>query len=349
MRITVSIINYRTADLTIACVRSVLDDAAHLREAEASNAPTVAVVVIDNGSGDGSADKLEDWLAAQTPGDAASVRLVRSAENTGFSGGHNIGMAAAPADVTLVLNSDAVLRPGFLAALARAVRSHPGAGLFAARIEYEDGTQQISCFRAHGPSSELIRAAATGPVTRLLSRREVPLRMPPAPGQIEWASFACIALRGAMVDEIGPMDEGYFLYYEDVEYCSRARRAGWDIAYVADAVAVHYRGGSGPVKSLTAARARLPRYHYASRSRYLYQQHGRAGLLAANLAWHLGRGIAVLRGLAGRPHPPVAGEWRDIWTGFADPLRPSPRPPVTPDPSRARDIDTDRAADVRRA
>jgi GT2 family glycosyltransferase len=308
--LTVSIINYRTGALTLACVRSVLADLGGL---------AATVVVVDNRSDDGSAEEIEAWIAAQVP--PVPVRLVRSATNSGFSGGHNQGIAAAPAAFYLVLNSDAVLRPGFFAALMAAAGAAPRAGLFAPRIDYDDGTQQISCFRFPTPASELIRGAATGPVTALLRRWDMPLAMPPAAAEIGWASFACILLRHEMLAEVGPMDEGYFLYFEDTEYCWRARRAGWRIAYVPEARAVHYRGGSGPVKALARARKRLPGYFYASRTRFFTQAHGRAGLLAANLAWHLGRGIAQARRLLGKPVPPAnAREAGDLWINALDPL-----------------------------
>ena len=310
--LAVSVINYRTAGMTIACLQSVLEDFA-------ASAIRGHVVVVDNASGDGSDAAIADWIAAQ-PADTP-VTLVRSATNSGFSGGHNQGIGARPATHYLVLNSDAILRPGFCTAILDAARAAPEAGLFAPRLEDEDGTQQISCFRVPSPASEFIRGAATGLVTKLLRRWTVPLDMPPEPDQIGWASFACILLRGAMVDEIGRMDEGYFLYFEDTEYCLRARRAGWRIAYVPQARAVHFRGGSAPVKSLARARKKLPRYYYASRTRLFYQAHGRAGLWAANAAWHLGRGITRARGLMGRPgNPSTEAEALDIWTGVRDPL-----------------------------
>lgn len=310
--ILVSIINYRTGEMTLACVRSVLEAAAGVAGAE------VRVAIVDNRSDDGSAEQIEEWIAAQQP--PVPVTLVRSPVNSGFSGGHNLGVAQGPADFYLVLNSDALLRAGFFEAMLAAADRAPECGLFAPRIEYDDGTQQNSCFRFPGPASELIRGAASGPVTRLLHRYEVSLTMPPAPGAIGWASFACILLRGAMVTRIGPMDEGYFLYFEDAEYCLRARRAGWGVAYVDAARAVHFRGGSGPVKSLAQERRRLPAYFYASRSRFLYQAHGRAGLVAANLAWHAGRALAQLRRLTGRRVPPSnAAEARDIWTNALTP------------------------------
>lgn len=314
--ILVSIINYKTADLTIACVRSVLEDFA----LDPNNAINGHIVVVDNASGDGSDDKIAAWIAEQGPD--VPVTLVRSETNSGFSGGHNQGIAAGEAAFYLVLNSDAVLRPGFCAAILKAAQDNPRAGLIAPRLEDEDGTQQNSCFRLPSPGSELIRGAATGIVTKALKRYDVPLTMPPAPDQIGWASFACILLRAEMIAEVGPMDEGYFLYFEDTEYCLRAGRAGWGIHYAPEPRAVHFRGGSAPVKALAKARKRLPAYFYASRSRLFYQGYGRAGLWAANLAWHLGRCIAGARALIGKaPPPPNEREARDLWINAIRPLR----------------------------
>lgn len=312
--LVVSIINYRTGALTIACVQSVLDD---LRGAPDIRAH---IVVVDNASGDGSDARIQNWIEAQGPD--TPVTLIRSPLNSGFSGGHNQGMRFKRADFYLILNSDAVLRPGCCSALLKAARMTPDAGLFTPRIEEEDGSQQSSCFRMHSPISELIRGAATGPVTRLFQRHVVaPLDMPPDPDQVAWASFAGILLRGEMIEEVGPMDEGYFLYFEDTEYCLRAKRAGWQICYVSQACLVHFVGGSTAVGAMTKARKRLPKYYYASRTRLFYQAYGYPGLLAANLLWLLGRGVAQLRRFAGKPVPAaMSQEWRDIWTNILTPL-----------------------------
>lgn len=308
--VVISIINYRTGKMTIDCVQSVL---AELEGIDGM------VVVVDNLSADGSAEKIEDWMATQ--GKGVPAKLVRSETNSGFSGGHNQGMAVAEADFYLLLNSDAVLQPGALQTLLQAARADPGCGFFAPVIQYEDGRIQDSCFRFHTPASELIRAARSSIVTRLLRRYEVSLGSNPDPSQICWASFACILLSGEMVRAIGPMDEGYFLYFEDVEYCLRGHRAGWRIQQHEAARVVHFRGGSGPVKSLVSQRARLPRYYYSSRTRYFYQAYGRTGLISANLLWYLGRVIKHLTRFAGRSvKPMVKSEARDIWTNVLNPL-----------------------------
>lgn len=316
--LTVSIINYRTGPLTLQCVRTVLDDLA------ATAAIDGHVVVVDNASGDGSAEEIAAWIDAQDP--PVPVTLVRSTTNSGFSGGHNRGIAGRPADLApaewvLVLNSDAVVTAGFFDHLLRAAAERPQIGLFAPRIEYEAGGTQVNCFRFPSPISELLRGAASGPITRLLSRYAVPLNMPPDEKDIDWASFACILIRSTVIEAVGPMDEGYFLYFEDAEYCLRARRAGWRIAYVPEAVAVHFRGGSGPVKALAAQKKRMPHYYYASRARFLRQAHGVFGPVLGNLCWGVGRLLAQTRRLAGKDVPrAVAQEGRDIWINVTRPL-----------------------------
>ena len=314
--VAISIINYRTGALTISCLQSVLAD---LGEIDAR------VVVVDNASNDGSAEEIERWIAQQpTP---IPVELVHSAVNGGFSAGHNVGLSSVDAEFYLVLNSDALLRPGFFRAILDAARKAPRAGLFAPRLEGEDGTVQTSCFRFPGPTSELIRGASTGAITRALGRYDVSLGPAPDPSEIGWASFACILLRGTMIDAIGPMDEGYFLYFEDAEYCLRAHRAGWQIAMCPMPVPCTFGAAAARSRRSRAARKRMPAYYYASRTRFFYQAHGTVGLLLANLAWHVGHGIAQVRCLFGkRINPACEAEGRDIWTNVKLPLGPRHAP-----------------------
>ncbi len=313
-RVAVSIINYKTGDMTIAAVESVLQ-ALGDRDAD--------VIIVDNASGDGSDDQIAAWIEETDDG---RVKLIRSVTNSGFSGGHNQGMAAAPsADYYLILNSDALLRPGFFDAILPVAEAQPKIGLIAPQLEWEDGTPQQSAFRFQSAWSELIRAAESGPVSKLLRRRVVALDLPPDPDQIEWASFACILVRGEMVRRIGPMDDGYFLYFEDSEYALRATRAGWGVVYVPEARAVHFRGGSGPVKAMARAKKRMPAYFWRSRTRFFRQRHGVLGPVLANLAWIAGRLIAHLRLFAGKSIPQSnKAEWRDIWTNIFSPLKQAP-------------------------
>ena len=315
-KLSVSIINYRTADLTLASLESVRDDMADRN---------FSVVVVDNASNDGSAEKIEAWIRRA---EDSRFQLVRSKVNSGFSAGHNLGFASNPdADFFLVLNSDAMVRSGFFDEILQAAEEQPDFGMFMPQLENEDGTPQVSCFRFHSVASEFLRGVATGPVTKILKRYVVATSEPLAPNEIEWASFACILLRGKMVREIGPMDEGYFLYFEDTEYSLRARRAGWRIRFVPNAHVAHLSGRSGPVGELTAKKKRLPAYFWRSRTRYLRQAYGPAGPLLGNSAWILGRVLSQGRWLAGKaPFAPIEREWSDMWLGFLDPLRPDMEP-----------------------
>lgn len=310
MELVVSIINFRTAELTCACIDSVVPQARNL---------DAKIVIVDNASGDGSDDVIEEHISQNDLGD--QVMLIRSPSNEGFSGGHNQAISAIEAAFYFVLNSDAIIRDGCLAELLEKARIQPKTGLFAPRLEHEDGTVQTSCFRTPGPLSELIRAANTGAVTKLFRGSDQPLPHPHISQDIGWVSFAAVLLRRETIEDIGQMDEGYFLYFEDTDYCVQATRGGWGIEYVPNARVVHFRGGSAPVKTLHAARKRLPAYYYASRSRVMYKTHGWLGLLAANLLWHFGRGIAAIRPLLGASYPRAnANEGRDIWTNFLSPL-----------------------------
>jgi len=316
--VAVSIINYKTADMTLTCVQSALDDL------EGYNA---CVVITDNQSQDGSVEKIEAWIAARPEG--IPVILVKSETNSGFSGGNNQGFAACDAAFYLVLNSDAYIKPGFFKALLDAAETQPNVGFFAPRIDFEEGGTQNSCFRFHSPAGEFLRCAKMRLFERILPNRSVTLGPDPDRSQIQWASFACLLLRAEMMQQIGPMDEGYFLYFEDSEYCLRGYRAGWPVAYVPNARAVHLRGGSGPVKSLEKRKSELPRYFYAARTRFFYQAYGRLGLLSANLCWYLGRICKhAARLLGGKDEGMSAREWRNIWTNFGDPLGPGHDPRV---------------------
>ncbi len=213
LHLAVSIVNYRTPALVVECVESVLPQIDPI---------TDRIVVVDNQSGDDSVAVLRAAMAARH---WHPVRLVEAPRNGGFSAGHNLGMESVASDWYLLLNSDTIVRPHAVERLLAAARAAPDVGILSPRLEWPDGRPQTSCFRFHTPISELIHAAATGPITRFLERWNVPMPIPDTAVEVPWTSFAAVLLRGAMRDEVGPMDEGFFMYYEDVDYCRRARRA----------------------------------------------------------------------------------------------------------------------------
>jgi GT2 family glycosyltransferase len=318
--LAVVILNYRRADLVEGCLATL--------EPECRGAPEIRVVVVDNASGDGSAERIGG--AIQRNGWEDWARLVESPLNGGFSAGNNLGIASIDAEHYLLLNSDTLVRPGALSTLLESMRAQPEVGLLGPRLEGPDGAAQESCFRFHSPWSELMAAAATGPISRLLQRHEIALPAAEAPQDAPWISFACVMIRAAALREIGPLDEGYFMYFEDVDYCRRAWEKGWRVRYEPASRVVHLRGGSSPVKRAFAERSRVPRYFFASRTRYFAKHYGGViGVIAANCAWLAGRAVSAARELLGHKRPHTAERHaRDLWTSWRRPLAPPERPPA---------------------
>jgi hypothetical protein len=171
--------------------------------------------------------------------------------------------------------------------------------------------------------SEVIDAARTSVVTQLLHPFDVPLPITDDSFEPQWTSFACVLIRRSVLEQIGLMDDGYFMYYDDIDFCRRARQAGWKIRHLPQAHVVHLRGGSGSVKSDVASRKRPRPYLYASRSRYFAKFYGPFGLGLANAGWLLGRGIAAVRELLGQKEPHTCDrQLQDIWFQWRQPLRP---------------------------
>jgi len=305
------VINFRTPALVKDCLAALGDQ---LEENDAR------VAIVDNFSNDGSADDIADWLTRGALW-KSRIFLIRSPSNEGFSGGNNIGINAFDADYILLLNSDTLMRPGALAALVDAAKREEKAGLVAPRLEDLDGTPQISAFRFHSPLSEFLFASETAPLDKIFGFAVVPIPVSDAPIDCDWASFACVLIKRAAIDDVGPMDEGYFMYFEDADYCRALKRHGWRVFYDPSARVVHLRGGSSPVKSSMKAKKRPPAYYYAARTRYFRKAYGPLGLYAANLMWLAGRAVARFRSLFGKPAPLLCEhQGSDQWMNWRNPL-----------------------------
>ncbi|MFH1111376.1 MAG: glycosyltransferase family 2 protein [Planctomycetota bacterium] len=316
MNLLVVIVCYRAPELTIDCLRSL--------STEVATVPGTKVAVCENGTGGESARKIEG--AISTYGWEHWVWLKVIHPNRGFAGGNNVVLREAvawsdPPKYFLLLNADTVVRPGALRLLVEAIEGRPEVGIVGPRLEGEDGKVQVSCFRFHSPLSEFVHAASTRPITYVLKRFEVPIWPSNRPIEPDWTSFACVLIRRQLVEQIGLLDDGFYLYFDDPDYCRRARRAGWGVLHCPEARVVHLVGQSNPVESLAAQRRRRPRYYYASRARYFAKSFGLAGLWLANLMWTAGRGIAFAREFVGNaPKRACEREWWDIWTNAHKPL-----------------------------
>jgi N-acetylglucosaminyl-diphospho-decaprenol L-rhamnosyltransferase len=316
--LSIVIVNFRTPGFIIDCLATVLPELDGLDS---------RVVVVDNNSADDSAEIIQAWLVQHDV--AGHVHFVQSENNSGFASGNNIGIKFCNAQYYLLLNSDTLIRPNAIRKILETAMNFPEAGLISPRLEWKDGTGQESCFQLPTPVSELISASQTGLIARLFSRYIVAWPLQTKIARPEWTSFACVLVRDEVFQQVGLLDDGYFMYFEDVEFCHRARKAGWEIVHNPDAQVVHLRGGSSPVKEQTRLKRRVAKYFYESRTRYFYQTCGRLGLTSANLLWWAGRIVSGTRQLWGRSDKAVIEkQWLDIWTNWRNPLQhyTSPKP-----------------------
>jgi len=264
--------------------------------------------------------RIERTIAER--GWSAWASVLRSTVNVGFAAGNNLGIRAVQPAAYLLLNSDTLVRPGALRSLRDAMRLRPAAGVIGAGLVDGRGDHTDSSFGMLGPLAELVRGANSGPVTRLMRRFDPALPPTTEPMEPDWVGFASVLVRREVFDVVGLLDEGYFMYFEDVDFCRRARRAGWKILYWPQAKVVHLGGGTSRVTEPTRMQRRAPRYYYEARARYFAKFYGRPGLWLANGLWHLGRAVSVTRELFGRQVSHREHEGVDIWINALDPLRP---------------------------
>lgn len=311
--ILVLIVNYRTAALTVQAVEAIMPEVRARGDAH--------VLIVDNGSGDGSAVTLSDAIVRLGIGDHCS--LLALDENGGFSAGNNAGLAYYRAcssadgperwpDYTWLLNPDTIAEPHALGAIVDFLSSHPEIGIAGGRCLRPDRTIRYSAFRFHTVISEFITSLDFGPLRKLLRRFDVVMPISDQPFRAEWVTGSHMMIRGTVFDRIGLFDSGYFLYFEETDFCARAVDAGLEVWHVPASRVVHIGGQS---TGLTDRRPqqRRPRYWFASRARFLIRRHGRAMTHLANLAWlcaaPFGTAIAAIRR---RPRQDPPRLWLDF-------------------------------------
>ncbi len=224
--------------------------------------------------------------------------------NGGFAYGNNAAIRPAlnsnnPPPYILLLNPDTVVRPGALKALVDFMDQHPQVGIAGSRLEDPDGTPQVSAFRFHSILSELDNGL------RLRIGRKfkenwavVPPTFPQTTCQTDWVAGASMIVRRQVFEQVGLMDEGYFMYYEEADFCLQANKAGWSCWYVPDSRVVHLVGQSSGVTDPKAPRKRRPQYWFNSRRRYFLKNYGWLYATLADLAFAFPFAFTKLRWLA---------------------------------------------------
>lgn len=224
------VVNYEAGPLLLGCVQSLLADTS------AGAAPDV--VVVDNGSRDGS---VADLRAA-----VPTVRIVDAGTNLGYAAAANRGIAATETAVVAVCNPDANVEPGTARALIDRLETEPDLGAVGPAVFEPDGSRYPSARQV--PSvGDAVGHALLGRVWRHnpFTRRYRELDADPdQPRDVDWVSGAAVWLRRSALDTIDGWDERYFMYVEDVDLCWRLRQAGWRIGYEPGGTVVHIKGAS---------------------------------------------------------------------------------------------------------
>jgi GT2 family glycosyltransferase len=231
MDLAVVTVSYNSSDVLPACLASL---------ERAAEGLGLDLVVVDNASADGTPEAI----APRFP----HARILRNPTNTGYARAVNRGLAATTAPFVLVINPDCEVRPGALRALVAWLEAHPRAAIAAPKILNPDGSLEYSAraFPDHltflfNRYSLLTRVFPNNP----FSRRYLLTDWDHAtPRDVDWVSGACLLVRREAVARVGGMDEAFFMFNEDVDWCRRMKLAGFAVCYVPDAVVVHHIGAS---------------------------------------------------------------------------------------------------------
>jgi GT2 family glycosyltransferase len=242
-QVSVIIVSYNTAPLLRSCLESLQ-----------STAKNIGSIVVDNNSSDGSPELVK--------GQFPNCRLIENSENVGFPKANNLGISHAHGNSILLLNSDTIVRPGALNAMSEFLDAHPDAGGVTCRLLNADGSIQACVSRRPSPTllffrlSRLSRLIRKASLRRFLQHKWVRAfcgttlsgYLEPytatGPLEIENISGACLMLRRRAIEQVGLLDENFFMYFEDMDYCLRLRAAGWKLYYVPDGEIVHLVGQS---------------------------------------------------------------------------------------------------------
>lgn len=288
--LVISTVNYKTPQLTCECIDSVM--------AERGALPSMKMVIVDNLSGDDSltliqqhidAKKLHDW-----------VNLIAAPRNGGYAYGNNLAIQSAldaghQPDYIWFLNPDTRIFAGAGKALIDFLDEHPTAGMAGSRLEYDDGTAQTSAFRFPSPISEFIGAMQLGILDRIFRFHLVPMPVADQPTEANWLAGASFMMKSAVMQDIGMMDDNYFLYFEEVDYCAAAKRQDWKIWSVPQSRVYHAVGAATGISDHRKKAPRRPQYWFESRRRFFIKNFGKLHAAMSDLALLAGYSIWRVR------------------------------------------------------
>jgi N-acetylglucosaminyl-diphospho-decaprenol L-rhamnosyltransferase len=290
--LSVVIVNWNVRDLLRRCLHSILD---------ARSAVTVEVIVVDNISTDGSVEMVR----TEFPG----VHLIVNTENRGFPAANNQGIAVAQGRYVLILNPDTEVLGDALATMVAYADAHPDVGVVGPQLLNPDGADErprVQSSRRRFPTlaTAIFESTWLQPYAphRLLERYYVLDQPDDATLDVDWVMGAALMARREAIEQVGPMDEGYFMYSEEMDWCRMFHEAGWRVVYLPTAQIIHHVGKSS--EQVVPAR----HVHFqTSKVRYFRKHHSVLTaealrlFLLGNYAWQLG--LEGVKWLVGHKRP----------------------------------------------
>jgi GT2 family glycosyltransferase len=276
--LSIVILSWNVRDLLRQCLESVASG----RPLSANHPLLVTeIIVVDNASSDGSVEMVRAEFAA--------VRLIANQTNRGYTGGNNDGIAAATGRYVMILNPDTRVLDDALAAMVAYADAHLDVGVVGPQLLNPDGSVQSSRRRFPTLMTGLFESTWLQPLApRDVLRRYYVLDRPDDTIQeVDWLFGACFLVRRKVIQQVGTLDEDFFMYSEEMDWCYRMRQAGWKVVYLPEAQVIHYGG-----KSSDQVAAQRHIYFQTSKVRYFRKHHGAltAGVLrVAVLAMYAGQ------------------------------------------------------------
>ncbi len=296
--ISVVIVSWNTRTLTTACLASLPAGAGGV---------TWDAWVVDNASSD-------DSVAAIRAGFPA-VQVIANPANVGFAAANNQGIRASTGRYVLLLNSDTVAAPGALEAMVAFADTHPRAGVVGPRLENPDGSFQTGPTPFPSLWTELLSVTGIG---RRVTYRGYPSRRETvslAAQPTDYVVGACMLARRDAIDQVGVLDEGYFMYSEEPDWCWRMRQAGWETWFTPAAVVTHFGG-----QSTRQVREAMLVALYRSKVRFFRRHRGQASAAALTAIFVTVSAIRrVVRAVLRLEPPGLALRPADVWLDPPDP------------------------------
>jgi N-acetylglucosaminyl-diphospho-decaprenol L-rhamnosyltransferase len=260
--LSIIIVSWNVADLLVSCLESI----------RRHSSPSMEIIVVDSASSDGTPDLLQTRYP--------DVKLLAQSENVGFTRGNNIGLRAAQGKYLLLLNPDTEIIGDALARMTDYLDAHPQVGIIGPHTLNSDGSHQPTRRRFPTLTTAIFESTwlqGYAPQS-LLDRYYVRDLSDDGTYEVDWVQGSALMARREVYEQIGGLDEGYVMYSEELDWCKRAKQAGWRVVYLGSAKITHHGG-----KSSEQAGARRHIHFQQSKLRYFRKYHGALAAQALRL------------------------------------------------------------------